>query len=66
MFEKVKFFNSPLHPSEIVVVKKVVLEKIPEGVNEQGLTLTRFIFLHALFIEKGRLETTLTVLQKFG
>lgn len=39
---------------------------MPEGVNEHGLTLTGFLFLHALFIEKGRLETTWTVLRKFG
>ena len=37
-----------------------------EGVNDSGLTLTGFLFLHALFIEKGRLETTWTVLRKFG
>ena len=66
MFEQVKFFNSPLHPSKIVGVKKVVSKKLPEGVNEHSLTLTIFIFLHALFIEKGRIETTLTILQKFG
>ena len=53
MFEHVKFFNAPLHPSEIVGVKKVVLEKLPECVNEHNLTLTRFLFFHALFIEKG-------------
>lgn len=47
-------------------VKNVVQEKMPEGVNENGLTLTGFLFLHALFIEKGRLETTWTVLRKFG
>ena len=47
-------------------VKRVVQEKLPEGVNERGLTLTGFLFLHALFIEKGRLETTWTVLRKFG
>ena len=47
-------------------VKRVVQEKVPEGVNELGLTLTGFLFLHALFIEKGRLETTWSVLRKFG
>jgi Ras family protein T1 len=35
-------------------------------VNERGITLTGFLFLHVLFIEKGRLETTWTVLRKFG
>lgn len=44
----------------------MVQEKMPEGVNDNGLTLTGFLFLHALFIEKGRLETTWTVLRKFG
>ena len=47
-------------------VKRVVQDKLPEGVNEHGLTLAGFLFLHALFIEKGRLETTWTVLRKFG
>lgn len=63
---QVKCFNAPLQPSEIVGVKRVVQEKLSEGVNEHGLTLTGFLFLHALFIEKGRLETTWTVLRKFG
>ncbi|XP_021742480.1 mitochondrial Rho GTPase 1-like [Chenopodium quinoa] len=63
---QVKCFNAPLQPSEIVGVKRVVEEKLSEGVNERGLTLRGFLFLHALFIEKGRLETTWTVLRKFG
>lgn len=63
---QVKCFNAPLQPVEIAGVKKVVQEKVPEGVNEFGLTLTGFLFLHALFIEKGRLETIWTVLRKFG
>ncbi|KAA3468680.1 mitochondrial Rho GTPase 1-like [Gossypium australe] len=63
---QVKCFNAPLQPSEIIGVKRVVQDKLVEGVNERGLTLTGFLFLHALFIEKGRLETTWTVLRKFG
>ncbi|KAL5216968.1 hypothetical protein ABZP36_017652 [Zizania latifolia] len=63
---QVKCFNAPLQPTEISGVKRVVQEKMPEGVNDHGLTLTGFLFLHALFIEKGRLETTWTVLRKFG
>ncbi|EYU46588.1 hypothetical protein ABFS82_04G027800 [Erythranthe guttata] len=63
---QVKCFNAPLQPAEIVGVKRVVQEKLHEGVNEFGLTLTGFLFLHALFIEKGRIETTWTVLRKFG
>ncbi|KAJ7977981.1 Mitochondrial Rho GTPase [Quillaja saponaria] len=63
---QVKCFNAPLQPSEIVEVKRAVQEKLPEGVNDRGLTLTGFLFLHALFIEKGRLETTWNVLRIFG
>ena len=64
--KQVRCFNAALQPSEISGVKRVVQEKLQEGVNEHGLTLTGFLFLHALFIEKGRLETTWTVLRKFG
>ncbi|KAL2535385.1 Mitochondrial Rho GTPase 2 [Forsythia ovata] len=63
---QVKCFNAPLQPAEIVGVKRVVQDKLPQGVNELGLTLTGFLFLHALFIERGRIETTWTVLRKFG
>jgi hypothetical protein len=35
-------------------------------VTPAGLTLPGFLFLHALFIERGRLETTWAVLRKFG
>ncbi len=37
-----------------------------QGVSNNGLTLPGFLFLHALFIERGRLETTWAVLRKFG
>ena len=63
---QVRCFSAPLQPTEISGVKRAVQEKMPEGVNNNTLTLTGFLFLHALFIEKGRLETTWTVLRKFG
>ncbi|XP_009111753.3 mitochondrial Rho GTPase 1 [Brassica rapa] len=63
---QVKCFNAPLQPNEIEGIKRVVQERLPEGVNEIGLTVAGFLFLHALFIEKGRIETTWTVLRKFG
>ena len=37
-----------------------------QGVNPTGLTLAGFLFLHALFIERSRLEATWVVLRKFG
>lgn len=37
-----------------------------QGLNQKGLTLKGFLFLHALFIEKARTETVWTVLRAFG
>ncbi|KAK1428278.1 hypothetical protein QVD17_17109 [Tagetes erecta] len=34
----VKCFNAPLQPAEIVGVKRVVRERVPEGVNDRGLS----------------------------
>ncbi|KAI9207509.1 P-loop containing nucleoside triphosphate hydrolase protein [Polychytrium aggregatum] len=61
-----KCFGAPLQRQEIESVKDVVRESEPDGVNETGLTEIGFLYLHTLFIQKGRLETTWTVLRKFG
>jgi hypothetical protein len=37
-----------------------------QGIVNNGLSLPGFLFLHALFIERGRLETTWAVLRRFG
>lgn len=63
---QVECFNAPLQPEELVGVKQVVSEKCPEGIARDGLTLKGFLFLHALFIERGRLETTWAVLRRYG
>jgi Ras family protein T1 len=34
--------------------------------RDDGLTLSGFLYLHTLFIQRGRLETTWTVLRTFG
>jgi Ras family protein T1 len=63
---QVHCFNAPLQPEELAGVKQVVAEKIPQGISRGGLSLPGFLFLHALFIERGRLETTWSVLRRFG
>ncbi|KAG5414070.1 hypothetical protein IGI04_001637 [Brassica rapa subsp. trilocularis] len=63
---QVKCFDAPLQPSEFEGFMRAVQEKLPVGVNERGLTVTGFLFLHEFSIEKGRLDTTWTVLRKFG
>ena len=37
-----------------------------QGIRDNGLTLQGFLFLHALFIERGRLETTWAVLRRWA
>ncbi|GAB4823148.1 hypothetical protein N2152v2_010194 [Parachlorella kessleri] len=63
---QVACFNAPLQPEELVGVKEVVSQGVKEGIRDGGLTLEGFVYLHALFIERGRLETTWAVLRRFG
>lgn len=59
-------FNVPLQPQALEDVKAVVRKHISDGVLKDGLTSRGFLFLHTLFIQRGRHETTWTVLRKFG
>jgi mitochondrial Rho GTPase 1 len=61
-------FNIHLAPDELEGVKKVVMESRPtNGLTQEGyLSVDGFLFLHMLFVQKGRLETTWIVLRKFG
>ena len=45
--------------------KTIVEQKVPEGVNSIGLTFPGFIYVHNLFLKKGRTETLWAVLRKF-
>ncbi|KAF9682874.1 hypothetical protein SADUNF_Sadunf05G0153400 [Salix dunnii] len=58
--------DAELNPAEIAGVRRIVQEKKKVGVNDLGLTLDGFLFLHSLFIDKGHLETTWAVLRNFG
>ncbi|CAJ1905412.1 unnamed protein product, partial [Sphenostylis stenocarpa] len=63
---QVRCFNASLQSSEIAGVKSVVQQKVPEGVNSLGLTFPGFIFIHNMFLKKGRPETLWAVLRNFG
>ncbi|XP_005102389.1 mitochondrial Rho GTPase 1-A isoform X1 [Aplysia californica] len=65
MFQ-LKCFNAPLHPQALEDVKSIVKKNVCDGIIKDGITLKGFLFLHTLFIQKGRHETTWTVLRKFG
>uniref|UniRef100_A0AAQ4NW12 Mitochondrial Rho GTPase n=1 Tax=Gasterosteus aculeatus aculeatus TaxID=481459 RepID=A0AAQ4NW12_GASAC len=59
-------FNAPLESQALEDVKNVVRKNMSDGVCDNGLTLKGFLFLHTLFIQRGRHETTWTVLRRFG
>uniref|UniRef100_A0A6I8RAJ0 Mitochondrial Rho GTPase n=1 Tax=Xenopus tropicalis TaxID=8364 RepID=A0A6I8RAJ0_XENTR len=59
-------FHIPLAPQALEDVKNVVRKNVLDGVSANGLTLKGFLFLHTLFIQRGRHETTWTVLRRFG
>lgn len=59
-------FNAPLQAQGLDDVKSIVMKNVRDGVVDDALTLDGFLFLHCLFIQRGRHETTWTVLRKFG
>ncbi|KFV64772.1 Mitochondrial Rho GTPase 2, partial [Dryobates pubescens] len=59
-------FGNPLAPQALEDVKMVVWKNTTDGVQDNGLTLTGFLFLNTLFIQRGRHETTWTILRRFG
>lgn len=59
-------FNTPLQGQGLQDVKNVVRKNVENGLRDGALTLKGFLFLHTLFIQRGRHETTWTVLRKFG
>lgn len=63
---QVHCFNAPLQTEELVGVKEVVAARIDNGIRDGGLTMAGFVYLHALFVERGRLETTWAVLRRYG
>eukprot|EP00163_Fabomonas_tropica_P001524 TRINITY_DN1113_c0_g1_i14.p1 TRINITY_DN1113_c0_g1~~TRINITY_DN1113_c0_g1_i14.p1 ORF type:complete len:656 (-),score=163.12 TRINITY_DN1113_c0_g1_i14:77-1993(-) len=69
-----KCFKSKLSPQELKSVKDVVGSKCPEGLqslnpedpnSNTALTQAGFLYLHRLFIEKSRQQTTWSVLRQF-
>lgn len=59
-------FNTPLQPQVIEDVKAVLRKNIDDGISRDCITLKGFLFLHRLFVQRGRNETTWGVLRKFG
>ncbi|XP_037820904.1 mitochondrial Rho GTPase isoform X1 [Lucilia sericata] len=59
-------FNTPLQPQILDEVKSVIQKNVADGIYNDSVTLKGFLFLHCLFIQRGRNETTWAVLRRFG
>ncbi|KAH9924267.1 mitochondrial Rho 1 [Epithele typhae] len=61
-----KCFDAPLQAQELEGIQDMVRQHSEGGVRDNGLTEEGFLYLHTIFIQRGRLETTWTVLRQFG
>ena len=59
-----KCFNMDLEHGTLDNLKAVVLKNCSDGLSNDGLTSRGFLTLNSLFIQKGRHETTWTILRK--
>ena len=64
-FQK-RCFNMDLESGTLESLKAVVQKNCSEGLIDGKLTAKGFLTLHSLFIQRGRHETTWTILRKFG
>lgn len=59
-------FNTPLQPQILDEVKAVIEKNAKDSIHNESVTLKGFLFMHCLFIQRGRSETTWAVLRRFG
>ena len=59
-------FHMDLESGTLDSLKAVVVKNAADGIQEGGLSLRGFLTLNGLFIQRGRHETTWTILRKFG
>lgn len=65
-FQK-RCFGAPLRPEAMDDIKAILSKNISGGVSPNNcITLSGFLFLHCLFIQRGRSNTTWAVLRNFG
>lgn len=59
-------FEIPLQKDSLDDLKSIIKQSIMDGIVNDSLTLTGFLFLHTLTLDKGRHEFTWQVLRKFN
>eukprot|EP00958_Prasinococcus_capsulatus_P016545 scaffold1832_cov362-Prasinococcus_capsulatus_cf.AAC.6 len=63
---QLRVYGVPLSEQELINLKKMVKDTVPEGVNEKGLAPAGFRLLHLLFVRRQRPEFTWAALRTFG
>lgn len=63
---QVRVYGTPLQREELETIKDILRESDDVTVDAQGITMAGFVYLHQLFIQRGRLETTWNALRAFG
>jgi len=58
-------FGTPLLATQITGIKNLLRRNVKDGVTDAGITVSGFLYLHKLFIQRGRAETTWEVLRAF-
>ena len=59
-------FDSQLEPDALQNIKDVIRGGSSGGLTKDGVSVDGFVFLHKVFVQRGRQETTWTVLRAFG
>lgn len=59
-------FGIPLQPDALHDLKQIIKISTNDGIRNNAVTLTGFLFLHELSIDKGRRDFTWQVLRKFN
>lgn len=66
MFQK-RCFDAPLRKEALQDIKSIISKNISDGISpDNKITISGFMFLHSLFMQRGRSQTTWAVLRKFG
>ncbi|XKL68174.1 hypothetical protein PGB90_003665 [Kerria lacca] len=66
LFQK-RCFDTPLRKEVMQDIKTIINKNISDGLSTNNtITLSGFLFLHNLFMQRGRSQTTWAVLRRFG
>ena len=63
---QVNTFGAPLDKINLIEIKQLIDYNCVDGLCHDCITESGFVYLNNLFIQRGRIETTWTILRSFG